>query len=1181
MSQRSIELAGVLTRAVAPFCERDNSIWAASDDGRIVTCRLLDQRLTVRGDGYVDVVAVALSWHGLGVLVVQADGLVLEAERLDASRASARVVADLARPLAGACVDTSAEAVIVLESGPEARLQRLALTDGSVSPVSTVLPDPIAMTRLDAGRVACLHATADGTRLSTIALADGELTPGPLVAGSVLVGAEGGAEVIVADAAGVLTSVDVATAAITPGPAVGAPVRALARWGSLVLALTSETIEAIEWRLDEGVLPLDMPLGPAYAGGYLTVAADGAAAGLPAGALTFDIEEGMPFGSVSAGIEPPGPGGALRVRVLAGWTPGEYHLVARAIDTNAVVGRGRVRVTRQWPPELDGPAVAVTGKLDQPLAWGGGPTGPQNVRLTPAPEYLRVAIVAVDTQHRRLPDLPAVQRQWLRYITGAGAPAVTTLRRYIEEVSFRNTPRGAGGPTGTTVDVTLGKALGPVSVGGWGEVFEYFRPKDPDVWGGWGPTEDAKKTIFPGAFCDWLEAQPKVRDGDGIPQSIAGAVLRGIDAVVFVVQTASEQQFVAGGKQLGRAMYVWPQAWAGDFHWHTQHPDGPVTHSQKSIPTIYMPTHLPAMSPGNPIAPYDPANVLCHEIGHALGCEDLYDGLGVWNQRVSERTAGGADIMAGGNDLAHPSLANRLRFGWVDPAWLRTFDFGANPNGATVVLQSIETLARSGPRPGRSAGIEVRIRDGRNYYFEFRRTQPGQLGDQNLAGRFGGPSVLIGTDVVSKRVADDPARPDILLLPKDADMDGPALTTANTDYEESDVTDREHMHDFRVVYQGAEPGDPEAARVRVEYVRANRAELQIQAAKGGGDWKSPDIDLKGPAGMNTVAKGLEHTVVVRVRNAGTFKAESVRVALAWLPFTTSPGTWTPLPDPPRKDIAPRSDVLFETKWTPPASLQINGLDVEHFCVSAVVERYRDPRTPDHDEIVVDNNRAQSNFATAAARSGSPAERATSAVVLTNPLGHAATYLNVIEQTHEDFRAYVSNAWLRLGPGETRAVQVAYESLAGDPLRGEDFARRFERIAGDPNRLSLTSLLVSPGCSFPITRSGLSLLVRAGHRTDIRRLEWAGDGVRGTVSGTADDVTTPLEFGTVAVVLWAGRRPDEQLQTSGALGPDGVFLALAPPEMIAAARDGEELFAEALFLGGGLWAPSRSRARRLT
>jgi hypothetical protein len=318
-----------------------------------------------------------------------------------------------------------------------------------------------------------------------------------------------------------------------------------------------------------------------------------------------------------------------------------------------------------------------------------------------------------------------------------------------------------------------------------------------------------------------------------------------------------------------------------------------------------------------------------------------------------------------------------------------------------------------------------------------------------------------------------------------------------------------------------------------------------------------------------------------VHNAGTFKAERVKVSLAWLPFTTSPGPWTALADPPRQDIEPRKDALFETKWTPPNGMKIDNLDVEHFCVSAVVDRYRDPRTPDHDEIVVDNNRAQSNFATVAGRSGSPAERSTSAVAVTNPLGRAATYLNVIEQTHEDFRAYVSNAWLRLGPGETRAVEVAYESLAGDPLRGEDFARRFERIAGDPNRLSLTSLLVSPGCSFPITRSGMSLLVRAGHRTDIRALEWAGDGVRGAVSGTADDVTTPLEFGTVAVVLWTGRRPEEQLQTTGALGRDGLFLASAPPEMMAAARDGEELFAEALFLGGGLWAPCRSGARRIT
>lgn len=1160
MPRRSIALPAKPARACAVFSEPDHAVWLATDDGQIVTCRLVDGQVVGRGEGFAELVALEPSPDGLGLLIVQSNGLVLEAARGDATRAGARVVADLGRPLAGACLDLASDSLMVAESGPGGRLVRLSLTDATVSVITDAVDDPQALALVDATHAALLSET----QLSTVDLSTGELVPCADVVAEVLLGLDGGASVIVADATGALSSIDLATGAVTSGPAVGAPVLALARWGQLLFAVTESTVEAIELDLDEGFLVLDVPLGPAFIGGFLRVEVDPAAAGISPANLTVDVDEGPPFGSVSAGVEPPSPTGRLRMRVLAGSRPGTYSLVARTVDTNVVVGRARFRVSRYWPADLDGPPVAITGI--QTLSWGGGPAGPQNARSM-APEFLRVAIVAVDTRDRRTANFVNLNENWRRFVTGDFDDTRRSLRRYIEEASFRNTPATPGGPTGTTVDVAGPSAFGPLMLDGWGDTFEYFNPTHSDDWAGWGPTEAAKKGI-PGVFSEWLD-----------DRGIRASTLSQVKAVVFVVQTASEERVAVGNKLL-RAKYVWPQAWFAEFGWETQHADGPTTHTRRWLPTIYMPSHLPSVIVNSiPIAPYDPIGTLCHEMGHGFGCNDLYDN-GKYGDGVAERIASGADIMAGGDSLAHFSLANCLRFGWVDPAWIQTFDFASNPSGGTVRLQAMETLTRSGPLPGRKAGIEVRIRDGRNYYFEHRLKQAGQMGDQKLQDYFGGERVLIGTDVVSTRIENEVTRPDILMLPKDADGDGAALIVANTDYSESDVTDPERMHDFRVVYEGKQPFDPNVVKVRVEYVGANRPELEISPAPGGTNWKSPDIDVKSPAGVNRVAKGVENTVSVRVHNRGTLRAEKVHVVVSWLPFTTRPGNWTPMADPPLQDIGPSSDAIFVTKFTPPAGLKIDDVAVEHFCIGASVDRYVDPHTPDHNEFTVHNNRAQSNFDTADVASGSPSERRTTAVSVSNPRLSRATYLNVLQQSHEDFRAYVGNAWLRLAPGETRALELAYESLAGDPVHGPRFAERFDDIIHEPNHVTLTSSSTAPeGCGWPVTEWGVSLDLNARNRSDILDVELAGDAVRGLIIGTADDLTRPLSSGTVNVVLWIAER-DEQIETSGEVRPDGTFLALVPPSVRRAARSGREVTGEAFYLGTQRWSSCRSGRRRL-
>ena len=67
------------------------------------------------------------------------------------------------------------------------------------------------------------------------------------------------------------------------------------------------------------------------------------------------------------------------------------------------------------------------------------------------------------------------------------------------------------------------------------------------------------------------------------------------------------------------------------------------------------------------------------------------------------------------------------------PPQIMPFDFSRStiPLDQTVTLYASEQGA---PPAGRFAAVEIRIADGWNYYFEYRVTQTGQIGDQELGG---------------------------------------------------------------------------------------------------------------------------------------------------------------------------------------------------------------------------------------------------------------------------------------------------------------------------------------------------------------------------------------------------------------------------------------------------------------
>ena len=274
------------------------------------------------------------------------------------------------------------------------------------------------------------------------------------------------------------------------------------------------------------------------------------------------------------------------------------------------------------------------------------------------------------------------------------------------------------------------------------------------------------------------------------------------------------------------------------------------------------------------------------------------------------------------------------------------------------------------------------------------------------------------------------------------------LDTAGQDYEESDVTNPALMHDFTLRVQTTGIPDADCAVVEVDYRGAHRPQLQIRPAPGAGNFKSPDIDVVGTFGavLPWVVKGAPNAIRITVHNRGTLAATQVQIHVRWLPFTLSAGPWQPLPDPAPFDVPALGFTSLVVPWNVPASVKVGDVEANHFCVRVEIDRFRDPAHPEREEIVVADNWAQSNFDAVSLPFGSPSDRLRTAATLSNPLGREATYLLTTDQSGDGYRVYVGHAWLRLPPGETRPVELAYESLAGDPVLGEAFERSLERYA---------------------------------------------------------------------------------------------------------------------------------------
>lgn len=1140
MLRRQVPTGRVFVADSPIFDPASNAVWGVTPAGEVVTVRLLDGRVDVLGSGYTDPVAAVPIADGLTVAVVEAGGSVRVARRDGADHPSARLLVTLAGRALAASRHADPNLLLVLteasiDGAPAPQLVTCRLDTGDLAVVAADLAGARALSLDDeSGQAMVLGTQPDGTStITSVDLLSGATTTlaglGPYAH---LVGtpdpAQPGVLVVSADPAtpGRLVLVDPAGVEMAAED-LGVPVEGLTRWGSLVLAAAGTDLVAVEWGVDDGDLPLTVPLGPLYVSGYTRLTADPAVIGLTPGDVTYAVRESLDGGQISVGIEAPPADGTEPVMLLAGTRPGEYHLDATRTSDGTLLTVRRFRVTALWPDEEVGPRLAITGNHRYTLmSWGGSGAGGSYVQ--PAPPLLRVLVVMVFVKDRGWEGTDgAAKNEWKDRLVGGGE----SVRRYYEEVSAFQP-----GVHGMTVALVGDTVFGPVSVDcGWGDV---FKVKDEgDVNAGW-LTKPTGYAAMADAISGFLEGQP---GGAGI--------LAAADSICVVVRSASDEPVDMGPDAPPLATkYVWGHANSADF----THQD-----PQRKLPVTVMTDVYPAGAPAR-----NRTFTLAHELGHNIGLADLYDAHDDYPAEINARRPAGVDLMSTSQDLPHFSIANRIRLGWLDRGWLRKFDFSASPVGGSLVLQAAETVTGAGPTGGRVAGIEVPIMDDWSYFFEYRNEQPGQLGDQRLDETVitGRTRILVGTDLRVR--GGEVARPPIIFLGKDLDGDGPLLVNDGQDYQDSDTTNPNRMHDFTLALTDLAAPNADSAKVDVTYLEAHRPQLQVRPAPGNGNFRSPDITIFGPLGSSfpVVVKGATNVIKVTVNNLGSLPGTDVRIHVRWVPFTVAPGKWNDLPDPVPFTVPASGSASITVNWPLPSSVKVGDVEAEHFCVRVDVDRYNDPGHPEHGEIVVVDNWAQSNFDTAAVAFGSPSDRVVTAATASNSLERPATYVFGADQSSDFYRIYLGHAWLRLQTAQTRPLELAYESLASDPVFGSEFDQNVERITSRDHHVSISSWVLpdNTDCGAPREVFGVGLDLRAGRRTWIDEVRRNGELVVARVQARSNGVTFPVSGGEFHCAAWADDEPERVTHTVGDV-VNGVGRVLLHFETLQDLADGRRVW----------------------
>jgi M6 family metalloprotease-like protein len=788
--------------------------------------------------------------------------------------------------------------------------------------------------------------------------------------------------------------------------------------------------------------------------------------------LKFVIPDGAKAGIVSPSRDASFNPKRPHIMLCVGYEPGTYAIEARRATTNGLVGTGKFEVDALWLDEDAGPTKWFTGT---PRSFSAGAAWGGG----PAGPQNAGTIPATGT--RRIAIL-LVDTSTERFTTDA-ATLQGHRDRWMDEL----------------ID-------GVVQGGVTRSARAFFREASYN-------TFDISAQVFgpvelPGSFDDYF-------NGDGTPKGTYfqacftagdGAIdYDDFDTLLCVSQSVT-------GPPMRSA---WPYASIGSW--------GPYTTAEgnKSYGVISMPNEWG--TGGN----REIFETFSHELGHNLGMGDQY------TPSVAGRNPGNWEMMHGDDAFPHFSVYHRLALGWVQPSWVQAFNFQsmAAPVDQTVTLAPIENGA---PAAGRKAGVEIRLADGWNYYFEYRVGQAAQIGDRNLPTN----DRVLGTDTVSAPWTPPIARPAILLLNNDGDGDGAVLGNG-TDYEETDTTDPVFPTDFKVDVSGI---NGSKADVRIRYGVNSRPDPSIRPWPAGPNrqWQSPDIEIRNArnqadaAWFNVPWVGNPNTIVARVKNNGGLDAPGVRVNFYVKNYNVggSPETFL---GTDTKDVAAGATVDFNGSWTPPST--------GHYCIVVRIPLYQLPANPAVVEMTELNNVAQSNYDRFISTTSVPTRERTE-VEVGNPYPERTRIWIVPGHTNPLYRTYLEHSWLYLDPGETRKVAVMFE-VAPDQLTGDvyppELRKKFRPMLRKPNRVGLASFIEDPRDD---PRHAIQVLgggeaeVATGHGTRFQRFAVGGSEVRGTVVVT--ETKKPVPGGKVLLRVATGRGKREKAQYQTAALKQGSF-----------------------------------------
>jgi hypothetical protein len=445
-----------------------------------------------------------------------------------------------------------------------------------------------------------------------------------------------------------------------------------------------------------------------------------------------------------------------------------------------------------------------------------------------------------------------------------------------------------------------------------------------------------------------------------------------------------------------------------------------------------------------------------------------------------------------------------METGWVRPEWIQPFDFSRStiPVSQNITLHAIEDGA---PPVGSFTGVEIRIADGWNYYFEYRRTEPGQIGDQQLGSDTStGNGAVVGTDVISQNFSFPINRPQIIRLRPDVEGEK-SFFLAGQDYKEKDTSSMA-VADFKMTVVSISGND---AVVKIEYGTNGRPDLYIRPWPGGDNWQSPDIEIRNARSIadpgqwfNTPWEGHVNTVVAKYHNRGPITAQNVRVEFFVKDYTVSNAPEASL-GTDTHDVPPESataTVEFSTQWLPG--------NQGHRCIIARTPLYIDASVnPNIVEISDSNNEAQSNYTHYISASSSPGRRVRTTVALYNPFPQRALMYVIPQMTgafSKYYRLYLEHQSVKLDPGETRYVEVMVESMFGDPRMGGVWDQLSGKLFRVPTNITLAGYGIPPEApQHPVLFGGAQLTVSSAWGTKFNDLEIKGDTyVRGQVVSTS-------------------------------------------------------------------------------